>query len=102
MAEREIIYKEAWSMVGVNKGARNRMVALNDRGRRVGETHPRAELSDHDVELVFELRAQGFSLGWLAVKFEISKSQVGRILRGEQRHQAVLKWRRAFDRKPRT
>jgi hypothetical protein len=92
---------KGFAVVGVKQSAKNRMVALNDRGRRVGETHPRAELSDRDIELFLGLRAEGYSLSWLAAKFEVSKSQAGRIARGEQRCQAASTWRRALDRKAR-
>lgn len=44
-----------------------------------GEQHPRAKLSDHEVELMRELRAQGKSYRWLAAKFEISLQQAWRI-----------------------
>lgn len=30
-------------------------VLVNEKGRRVGETHPRARLTDHEVDLIREL-----------------------------------------------
>lgn len=80
-------------MVGVHKAAKNRMLAVNDRGLRIGESHPRAVLTDHEVGLLLELRAEGMSLSWLAEKFEVSKSQVGRIVRGDQRGQLAVGFR---------
>lgn len=71
-----------------------RLVQVNECGQRIGETHPRAKLSDHEVQLLLELRAEGYSLGWLAEKFEISKSHVGRICRGEHRGQLAVRWKR--------
>ena len=32
-----------------------KLVAINELGRRIGETHGRAKLSDHDVELMLSL-----------------------------------------------
>lgn len=29
-----------------------KMVAVNDKGRRIGESHPRAKMTDHEVELL--------------------------------------------------
>lgn len=72
-----------------------RMIAVNDRGLPVGESHPRAVLTDHEVGLLLELRAEGFSLAWLATKFEVSKSCVAKICRGEHRAQIPVGWRRA-------
>ena len=69
------------------------MVAVNEKGQRIGETHPRAVLTDHEVDLLLELRAEGYSYGWLAKKFEISKTHAWRICLGHKRGQltAVLK-----------
>lgn len=89
-----------------------RIIKTNERGRRIGESHPRAVLSDHEVELLLELlderrdvidRLQemgatqtaidgmltfkGLSYRLLAEKFEISKGHVGKIARGFGRQQ---------------
>ena len=69
--------------------ARPRVVGVNERNLRVGESHPRAVLNDHEVELLIELRSQGFSYGWLSIKFEISKKHAWRICMGYQRGQIV-------------
>lgn len=73
-----------------------RLVQVNDTGQRVNESHPNAELTDHEVQLLLQLRDEGFSYAWLATKFEISKSQAGRICRGEQRAQIPARLRRAL------
>ena len=41
---------------------------LNDEGRRVGESHPKASLSDHEVELMLTLREEGMTYAWLVEK----------------------------------
>ena len=51
-----------------------KLVAVNDQGRRIGESHHRAELTDHEADLVRELHDEGYSYGWLAQKFDIGKS----------------------------
>lgn len=70
------------------------VVALNDGGYRIGETHHRAVLTDHEVDLLRELREEGFSYDWLAEKFEISIWTVGRICRYERRAQTPARYRR--------
>jgi hypothetical protein len=71
------------------------LVALNDQGRRVGETHPRAKLTNHDIDLMFELREQhGLSVAEIAAKFEISRRHAGRILSSQSRNHTVSNWRR--------
>lgn len=81
-------------MAGVGKSAKCRMVAINERGRVVGEDHPRAVLSNHDVDLVFALREEGLSLGQIARAMEVCKSTVQKILEGSRRGQIVAGYRR--------
>lgn len=83
-------------MTGVEKRAKNRMVAVNDRGLRIGESHPRAVLTDHEVDLLLELRAEvdakgapKYSLSWLAAKFEIHKGTAAKIVSGQRRGQVT-------------
>jgi hypothetical protein len=64
-------------------------VKLNERGNRIGESNPRAEVSDHEVELALELREQGFSLSWLAQKFEVHKATIQGWVSGRRRGQAA-------------
>lgn len=80
-------------MTGVQKSAKNRMLAVNDRGLLIGESHPRAVLTDRDVDLLLELRAEGYSLAWLAVKFEVSKGCVWKIVTGQRRGQLAAGFR---------
>lgn len=87
-------------------------VKKNEHGRRIGESHPRAILSDHEANLLFMLLAEreallailkargvnharvkdtliaaGLSLGMLAAKFEIHRGTVVKMARGERRCQ---------------
>jgi hypothetical protein len=68
-----------------------RIVHLNERGNRIGESNPRAELSDHEVELMLELREEGKSYGWLADKFEVAKSTAQDICNGRRRGQVAAR-----------
>lgn len=72
-----------------------RVVKLNLRGNRIGESNPMAELTDHEVELMLDMRAEvnedgtpKYSLQWLADKFEVPKSTVSDICAGRRRGQA--------------
>lgn len=70
------------------------LVAVNERGRRIGEDNPNATLTDHEVELLFELRdTEGWGYRRLAKHFEISKSQVRRILKGTHRGQQPARYK---------
>lgn len=79
-------------MVSVRQLAKKRLVALNDRGCRIGETHPRAKLSDHDVDLVFELRDSGMTLAAIAEKLDVTKGTVWKIITGRRRGQTAARW----------
>lgn len=87
-------------------------VKTNEFGRRIGESHPRAVLSDHELDLLFGLLAErtaliarvraaggdhgqvraamiasGLSLTKLAEKFEVGTRYIAKIARGERRCQ---------------
>lgn len=96
-----------------------RLVAVNERGLRIGEGHPRAVLSDHEVELLLQLleeRAEllrqcravrmsaadiersmikaRLSYGLLAKAMEVSKATVYRIATYKCRAQTAARFKR--------
>lgn len=71
-----------------------RMIAINDIGRRVGDSHHNAKLSDHDVELLLAMHVEGWGYRTLAAKFEVSKSLVRKICKGTVRGQVATGSRR--------
>lgn len=70
-----------------------RMVAVNDLGCRIGEDHPRAELTNADVARLLALHDEGFGYKRLARMFDISPSQARNIVKGYQRGQAAMGYR---------
>ena len=72
----------------------DKFIALNDRGRRIGEGHPRAKLLDNEVEQVLALVAEGLSYAAIAEKFDVSKSCIAHIASGRRRSQAIETVRR--------
>lgn len=72
-----------------------KMIAVNDLGLAIGESHPRAVLTNHEVDLLLELRAEGLSYGRLAVIFEVHKGTVAKICSGQRRAQFAVAFRRA-------
>lgn len=76
-----------------------RLVAVNDRGRRVGEDHHRAKLTDDEVELIRELAhpsdgAEPMPHRTIAEKFEISRGTVADIVSFRRRASYPVGWRR--------
>ncbi|WP_137924640.1 hypothetical protein [Cupriavidus sp. 2SB] len=71
-----------------------RTVAVNDLGLRIGEDHPMAKLTNADIERLLQLRADtGWGYKRLGRIFEISPSQVKRIVQGQHRGQAAMGYR---------
>lgn len=94
----------------------SRPVKINERGRRIGESHPRAVLTDHEVEYLLmplleqrealvaerravgvrqadidiELRRVGLSFRLLAEKFDVSKGHIAKIAKGVRRGQVAV------------
>lgn len=54
-------------------------------GRRTGEDHQNAVLTDEEVQAMRDLRDQGSTYEWLAEKFEVSKSSVAKICKYQRR-----------------
>lgn len=72
-----------------------RMIGVNERGLRVGESHQRAKLTDRDLELFWQLRdVDGWGCKRLAEKFEISHQHAKRIFSGRQRNQRAVGYRK--------
>lgn len=71
-----------------------REVSVNERGLRIGEGHPKADLTDAEVEAIRELNEGGMSYGQLAKKFDQSKGAIAKICRYERRGQFVAKWKK--------
>ena len=62
-----------------------KVVTVNGQGKRVGESHPKAELTDHEVELMREIHEEGYGYRRLAKMFEVGKTTVRQIVRYETR-----------------
>jgi hypothetical protein len=79
--------------------ANTKLVGVNERGDRVGEDHPRAKLSDAEVDLIRELLdpldgAKPMSHRQVAAKFEISRGTVADIASCRRRAQVPSSFKR--------
>jgi hypothetical protein len=80
--------------VGTGGNGKKLRVGVNDAGRRVGESHQNAKLSDDDVRLILELHSyHGLGYGALAKKFEASKATIQKICNGSRRAKAPVRYR---------
>lgn len=62
-------------------------VRVNEDGRRIGESHPQAVLSDVEVDALLAERDAGATLSKLARRWGLSKSGVKGIVDGRRRGQ---------------
>ncbi len=68
-------------------------VGLDERGHRCAESHHRAKLSDHDVDLIRELQEKhGLSLREIAEKFGCGKSTVRDMVKYRRRTAYPVRW----------
>ena len=64
-------------------------VLVNSAGQVIGQDHHRARLTDADIDLIVELRAEGLTYPQIAEKFEISKGQAHDYFTGRRRGQVA-------------
>jgi len=67
------------------------LVKINEKGERVGDSHPLAKLSDSEVETMRRLNEGGMTYLNLAEKFEVPVRTVKAICRYERRNQTVAR-----------
>lgn len=69
-------------------------VAVDERGQRIGESHHKADLTDHEVDLIRELREKdGYSYSALALKFEVPKVTIQMICTYKRRAATIARWK---------
>jgi predicted DNA-binding protein (UPF0251 family) len=59
----------------------------------VGEDHGRARLTNHEVELIRDLHACGMSYLQIAMKFDVSKATVHKIVKLQRRAMVAVEWK---------
>ena len=80
-------------VINRDRGTR-RLVQYNEDGRRCGETHHLAKLTDAQVELIRDRREyEHRTYAQIAAEFGISKSAVFDICSYRRRADSVVKWR---------
>ena len=72
------------------------LIGYNERGRRIGQFHERAKLTDADVETIRALREADpafWSFSKLALKFDVTKRHIKRLCDYEDRAEAPARYR---------
>jgi hypothetical protein len=76
-----------------------RLIRVNEGGRRIGEGHHRAKLTDADVELIYSMLDAGMGYARIAAKFDdipggVGKSTIRDIAIGKCRAQLCARTKR--------
>lgn len=71
-----------------------KLIAVNERGYRIGEDHHNAQATDSDVEQCLRLHAQGYGYRRIARIMGIGRSTVRDYITGKRRAQRASKFRR--------
>ncbi len=75
----------------MQKTASRRLVAVGENGRRLGEDHQRAKLTNTQVDAIIEAYDTGVvSYASLARTYEVSKSTIRDIVKGRRRSQTPV------------
>lgn len=70
------------------------VVAVNERGKRIGQDHPAARLTDQEVELMRQLHEEhSMGLTALARMFDVTKKAVWQIVTYRLRAQTVASFK---------
>lgn len=82
--------------MGDESAKNSKLAGFSELGRRCGESHHQAVLTDHEVELIRTLRLEHkIPLGVLAEKFEVTKGYISLICTFQRRVTPAVEWRRA-------
>jgi DNA-binding transcriptional regulator YiaG len=74
--------------------SRKVFIAVDENGLRIGETHPKAKLTDAQVDEMRDLREeQGWSYDQLATHFGVPKITVAKICTYERRASTIARWK---------
>ena len=71
-----------------------KLIAVNESGLRIGEDHPNARYTNHEIELVLQLRDQGHGYGTIAKKMDMPKRTIRDICNGRIRCQIPTEFKR--------
>lgn len=73
----------------------NKLIAMNELGKRIGENHHNAKLSDEQIERIRDLHEDhNLSYGQLAAMYQVSKSMIAGICQYRRRAQTPFGWKK--------
>ena len=71
-----------------------KLIAYNERGWRIGEDHPRAKYTDHEVSQVLYFRSLGMTYREISARLEIPWTTIRAMCSGAIRSERPARFRR--------
>ena len=71
-----------------------KVVAVNERGHRIGEDHPKARYTDGEIAMVHYLRDLGWGYKRIAKAVEMPLRTIRDVCSGKSRCQFPTRWKR--------
>lgn len=72
---------------------KKKLVAIGENNRRIGEDHPKAVLTNAQIDQVFDMRERGMSYGQIAMRLKVSKASIRDILSCRTRSQWAVRFK---------
>lgn len=69
------------------------LVSIGDSGRPVGESAPNAKYTDAEIDMVFELRNQGYFYREISEMMDMPIRTIRTVLDGSRRSKHVVGWK---------
>jgi hypothetical protein len=74
-----------------------KITKMSEDGKLVGDSHPNARYSDHEVELMRQLREGGMKIVDIARRFGCSRAQAGKVVNYTARRSVAARIRFSID-----
>lgn len=71
-----------------------KLVAVNERGMRIGEDHPNARYTDAEIDTLWSLRDEGYGYKRIALFMDMPVRTVRDIIKGKRRAYVATRWKR--------
>ena len=89
----ELLKKSEQSTPNTSDTMQSVLVSIGDSGRPVGESAPNAKYTDAEIDMVFELRNQGYFYREISEMMDMPIRTIRTVLDGSRRSKHVVGWK---------
>ena len=91
---KELSKKSEPSTPSISVTMQDVLVSIGDSGRPVGESAPNAKYTDAEIDMVFELRNQGYFYREISEMMDMPVRTIRTVLDGSRRNKHVVGWKK--------